>query len=200
MPMEGREGVVETARRLHSAGLIAGADGNISVKAEEGFWITPSGRHKGLLGPGDLLLLGDDGTVLAGTGRPSSEWRLHRAIYGANPSCGAVVHAHPPWTLALELSGLSLRPFLLLEAELYLKEVAVVEHLAPGTEELARKVAEASNGSRVVILNRHGAVTWGQDLEEALNLMECLEHVSKITLLAKGLGGQMISPLQVKQG
>ncbi len=186
--LAGREGVAWAAAYLHRLGLIAGVDGNISAGAPEGFWITPSGCHKALLTPEDILLLDQDGRLLKGEGRPSSEWRLHQAIYRAQVECGAVVHAHPPWTLALGLSGHSLSPFLLTEAQLFLKDLVRIGRMEPGSRELAAEVGRAAAQAQVIVLEHHGAVTWGRDLAEALARMECLEHCSRITLLAKGLG------------
>lgn len=185
-----RRQVIEICRRLYGRGLIAGLDGNVSVKAGGGFWITPAGSHKGMVKESQLLLVDEDGSVQQGVGRPSSEWRIHAAIYTAAPECGAVLHAHPPWTLALSLSGLPMRPFLLSEAEIFLSELATVPYYSPGTPELAGAVASVCVRSRIVVLERHGVVAWGKGPEEAFNLIECLEHVSKVTLLARGLGAR----------
>ncbi len=181
--------VVEICRRLYAKDMIAGADGNVSAKEGDSFWLTPSGAHKGYLAPADPLLVDLEGRVLEGHGVPSSEWRIHASLYRDIPSCRAVVHAHPPWTLALSLSQVELRPFLLSEAELFLAEVVTIPFLPPGSGNLAAAVSQAAKSSKVVILENHGVVTWGADLLQAFNLMECLEHVSKITLLARGMGG-----------
>ncbi len=136
----------------------------------------------------DLVVVDSEGHVLKGLGRPSSELVMHTAIYRQDPGATAVVHTHPPWTLALSLSGNELFPHLLIEGKMFLGEVTIVPFEMPGTEALARAVVDALHNGPAQILAHHGAVTRGPSLWKAFELMECLEHTSRITALAKMLG------------
>jgi len=190
-----RPEVIKVCRQLYNKGLIAAADGNVSVRLSGGdILITPSGVHKGFLNEADLVVVDSEGHVLKGLGRPSSELVMHMAIYRQDLGATAVVHTHPPWTLALSLSGNQLSPHLLIEGEMFLGEVTMVPFEMPGTEALARAVVDALHKGPAQILAHHGAITRGPTLWKAFELMECLEHTSRITALAKMLGEPMPLP------
>ncbi|PXF57406.1 MAG: class II aldolase family protein [Deltaproteobacteria bacterium] len=190
-----RPEVIKVCRQLYNKGLIAAADGNVSVRLSGGdVLITPSGMHKGFLNESDLVVVDSEGHVLNGSGRPSSELVMHTAIYRQDPVTTAVVHTHPPWTLALSLSDNELLPHLLIEGKMFLGEVTTVPFEMPGTEDLARAVVGALHKGPAQILAHHGAVTRGPSLWKAFELMECLEHTSRITALAKMLGEPMPLP------
>jgi L-fuculose-phosphate aldolase len=184
-----RRQIIEVCRRLYDKGLIAATDGNVSVRLSDGsILVTPSGRHKGFLNESDLIVIDQKGHVLDGDGRPSSESAMHLAIYKEDPDSMAVVHTHPPWTLALSLSDRWLSSHFLIESKIFLGKIGIVPFRMPGTEALAQEVAKALHQGPVQILAHHGAVTRGTSLWEAFNLMECLEHSSRIVALARMLG------------
>ncbi len=193
--------ILQVSRHLYQKGLIAGADGNISVRVEPKgpFLITPSGFHKGFLTEEDLILIDPSGNVLEGRFRPSSEVSMHLEIYAADPKIQAVVHAHPPWTLALSLAGHDFSRHLLIEGQMILGSVPVVGFYSPGTMELARAVGEAAKSACAAVLERHGAVTWAGGLQKAFSLMECLEHNARITAIAYQLGARP-DPVQGEEG
>lgn len=176
-------------RLLYEKGLIAGADGNVSVRLENRFILTtPAGIHKGLLSENDLILVDEKGDLIGGISsgrRPSSELPLHLAIYRHDPGAMAVVHTHAPWTMALSLAGIGLTPHLMIEGKMLLGEVPIVGYAPPGSEALAEAVVAVLDKGPAQILAHHGAITRGPSLMKAFELMECLEHNAKITALAK---------------
>ncbi len=185
------EGICEAARRLHARNLLAAGDGNLSVRMADGrVAITPSGVAKARLSPKDMAYLALDGSVLSG--RPSSERFMHLTIYGACPEARCVVHAHPPtaiaWTVARpelhELPSEAL-PELILSAG----RIPIVPYAQPGTEAMGRSLEPFLPGARLLLLARHGAVCWGEDLEEACMGLERLEHIAQILKAAVELGG-----------
>src|SRR5207245_4966086 len=113
------------------------------LEAPDRLWITPSGHHKGLLQPADLLLINLQGDVLFGNGQPSSETPMHLALYRCRPDIRAVVHAHPPLATALTVAGCRLEPPLLPEAVVALGEVPTVDYQMPTTWPFAKDVVEA---------------------------------------------------------
>ncbi len=188
-PQQLKHQIMVICRQLYEKGLLAGADGNLSVKfGTDRILTTPTGAHKGFLTEEELVITDLSGNVIEGTGRPSSELAMHVAIYEADPACRAIIHTHAPYALALSLSN---RPFdssRLAETELILGEVAEVPYAPPGTKELARAVAACMDRGPVQILARHGAVSRGKTLMEAFQLMECLEHNAHILVMAELLG------------
>lgn len=182
--------LVRIARALHRAGWLAATDGNLSYRSGEEVVITPSGVAKARLHPRDLARLDLSGTALFG--RPSSEAPLHLAVYRHCPPAGAAIHAHPPHAVALTVA----RPELarlpagaLSELVPAAGEVPVVPYAPPGGEALAAAAAPFLPRHRVLILARHGVLTWGETLEEALFGVERVEHACRILCLALQMGG-----------
>src|SRR5690348_3088552 len=108
---EGRgtaEQIVLVCRRLYERGLVAGPDGNVSVRLEDGsILVTPSGMSKVDVTVEDLVTVDADGAVIAGRRGPSSELRMHLRIYRRRPDVHAVVHAHPPTATGFAVAGYS---------------------------------------------------------------------------------------------
>ncbi len=167
--------------------LITGSEGNLSLRTQFGFWITPSGRLKELLSVKDLCFIDWDGRFIKG--KPSSEWGMHYEIYFKIPEAQAVVHAHPYYVLAMDLLGFEFKKFSLPEAGLLLKKVEVVPFFMPGSKELWKEASRCACKSKVLVLSKHGALTWGKSLEEAVSLLLILEKVCKIEFLRK-IGGE----------
>ncbi len=175
------EEIVEYYKLLYLRGQTTLLSGNISAKSEQYIVITPSSMPKPLLKPSDLVYIDLEGRVVKGNKAPSSEWRMHVAIYRRRPDVAAVVHTHAvaPTVLAERIdSGL------LAESESYLGGgIAVVPYIKPGTWELAEAVAEALGKSNVAILSRHGVVAVGSSLAEAVNRAEVVNDLAWATLI-----------------
>jgi L-fuculose-phosphate aldolase len=135
---EAREEIVAVCRRLHERGLIAGSDGNVSVRiAADRLLVTPSGIAKIDVGPADLVEVSPDGAHLAGTRRASSEVKVHLRIYRRRPDVRAVVHAHPPTATGFALAGEDFMSPVLPELIYHMGQVPLIPYATPGTEELA---------------------------------------------------------------
>jgi L-fuculose-phosphate aldolase len=181
--------IVRCCRRLWDAGLIAGADGNVSVRLAPGrLLVTPSGLLKCDLASGDLVEVDLGGGRRRGSRRASSELDLHLRVYRRRPDCGAVVHAHPPAATAFAVAGQALPDDVLPELILYLGSVPLVPYATTGTAALGDAVEPFLDGRVAVLLANHGAVTWGADLTTAQIRMESLEHSARILLAARALG------------
>ena len=182
--------VVEVCRRLYDRGLIAGSDGNVSVRLDDGtVLVTPSGASKADLDSTDLVRVSIDGTVLCGS-RPSSELRMHLRIYQRRTDVQAVVHAHPPVATGFAASGQSFMAPVLPEVILTLGEVPLVPYATPGTSAFADSLEPyLTAGQDAFLLANHGATTVGATLELAHCRMESLEHAARILLVARVLGG-----------
>jgi L-fuculose-phosphate aldolase len=194
-----RAEIVEVGRRLHDKGLITAAEGNVSVRIEDGLLVTAGGVSKGFLTP-ELVVETD----LQGRGpksgpQVSSEVAMHVAIYRTRPDVGAVVHAHPPAATAFAVAHIPLDQPLLAECVLLLGPVPLVPYAPPSTRDLADAVAAACSGANAVLLANHGAVAVGETLSLAHQRMETLEHVARVTLLTRLLGAaRPLSPEDVE--
>jgi L-fuculose-phosphate aldolase len=174
---------------LWQAGLIAGADGNVSVRlAEDRFLVTPSGELKSDLTLDDMVEVDGRGKRLHGFHKPTSELDLHLRIYRGDSGCGAVVHAHPPTATAFATAGESLDADVLPEVVLMLGHVPLVPYATPGTAELGDLIEPLVADHQAALLANHGAICWGSDLDQARVRMETLEHAAKILLSARAVG------------
>jgi len=189
-----KRGICRVMRNLYRRGLVSALSGNVSARlpGSREFWITPSGVFKGGLRPGDLVKLDLDGRVVAGSGKPSVETRMHAAVYRVRPDVNAVVHAHNPLTVALVSAGVDLDPSVSAEALTYIgSRIEVAPYAPPGSEELAELVAErAARGVKAIVLQSHGVVALGSNLYEAEAVAEALEEVAVIHFVALALGKQ----------
>lgn len=176
--------LILAGREAWLKGLVSGFSGNFSLRCREKIFITCSGVCKGRLQPRDVIRVDVNSKAALDPGRISSEAAMHLAVYTAHPKARAIVHVHPVFLLALEQAGAELLNLDLFEAASIQRELAYVPALAPGSDDLARAVAEAAGAGRAVHMARHGLVCWGAELGQALNLAEEVEALAKIQLLS----------------
>jgi L-fuculose-phosphate aldolase len=186
----------EIGRRMWQRGLVAGSDGNISVRLnDEQFLCTPTMCSKGFLEPADICLMDVSGEQLAGDKRRSSEVLMHLEIMKARPDVMGVVHCHPPHATAFAVTGRSVPMGAMAEAEVFLGDVPIVPYDTPGTAAFAQSILPFVHDSNACLLANHGAVTYGPSLDQAYNMMEVLDAYCRIVLLAESLGPlQTLSP------
>lgn len=188
-----RREIVRVCRRLYESGLIAGQDGNVSVRTGRArVLMTPAGVSKVDVRAGDLVELGLDGSpsgVRKGRLRASSEAAVHLAAYRVRPDVRAVVHAHPPVATGFAVAGEALGHDALAELVYSVGRVPIVPYERPGTRELGERVAPFLEGHDVVLLANHGAVAVGPSLLVAHQRMESLEHAARILLAARLVKG-----------
>ncbi len=197
-PAQFHDGFEQMRAILHQAwqkDLVAGFSGNASLVMPGGnILITGSGAAKGRLMAQNLCVTDKGGRLLAGQ-NPSSEAKMHLAIYAIREDCRAILHTHPPKLLALGLKNDLQKSFLdlpLHEAAVFGKALAVAPAAEPGSRELADGAARAARdpATRAVWLTNHGLCALGDNLDTALALSEEMEHLAGIQL-ACGLFGKV---------
>jgi len=191
--------ICRAGRRLSERGLIAGTDGNLSARCgADRLLVTPAGRDKGELEPGDLVEVDLAGRVVRGSAAPSTELGMHLVILSQRPDVGAVVHAHPPVATGFAVAGKILGDGSLAELVTQFGMVPIVPFGAPGTPELGERVRPFAREHDALLLANHGAVTLGPTVEAACFRMESLEQGARILLVARLLGGaRPLSPEEV---
>ena len=183
-----RRELVAVCRALYQRQLLAATDGNLSVRCGANLLTTPSGVNKGFIREEDILTVDLTGQVLAGVGKPTTELLLHLEVYQVRPEAGAVIHAHPPIATAFTLAGVSLAEGILPEVVLSLGAIPTAPYATTGTPEMAAAVRDLLPCYDAILLEQHGAVTIGQNLWEAYNRMEKVEHAAWTVWLARQLG------------
>jgi len=184
--LELKRAIVRTARRMLACGLVVGSLGNVSARDPQDakiMHITPSGVPYRQMRPAELAEMTLDDKVLKGT--PSSEWRLHAAIYRARPEARAVVHAHGLYAQAWSFLG---KPLAARTEELEIfagGEVRLAPYAPAGSQELADRAVAALRDRRAALLARHGIVAWGHSAEEALTLCQIVERQAHLAWLLR---------------
>lgn len=183
-----RKELINIAHKLEVKKLVAGSWGNISVKVDNEVLITPSGLGYEILQPKDLVLLDLDGNVLKGKHVPSSESKLHTAIYAACPEAGAIIHTHSIYASALAAMHKPVPAIIEDLVQIIGGRVQCAEYALPGTQELADNAVKALQGKKACLLANHGAVAWGKTLAEALMVAEILEKTAQIAIICMQAG------------
>jgi L-fuculose-phosphate aldolase len=179
--MADRDAMLAAARALDAAGFMPQKSGNLSLRTPRGFVVTPSGLPYAGMDAAALVECAPDGTLLS-QGRPSSEWRLHAAIYRARPDATAVVHTHSPRATALSCARRSIPPFhymITLAGAGGRFGIPCAAHATFGTEELAMACTAALGPElRAVLLANHGVVALGASLAGAVALAREVENLA----------------------
>lgn len=188
--------ILEIGKHLHQRGLMVSGDGNISYRQPNGeIVMTPAGVNKSRLNRSDLARLDENNRILEG--KPSSERLMHLEIYKAVPEAQAVVHAHPPHAIAISLAQPDWKELpvtALPEVILAAGRIPIVPYARPGTLAMGLNLLPYLPEHRLMILARHGAVCWGESLEEAADGIERLEQICTILKLTQDMGGSQPLP------
>lgn len=188
--LSAREAIVAMGKELIKRKLVAGSWGNISVKIADGVYaVTPSGRGYANQKPEDIVIVDDACKTLDGELTPSSESKLHTAIYSACPEAKAIIHTHSIYASALAAMRKPVPAIIEDIVQIIGGRVECAEYALPGTQELADNAVKAMNGRKGVLLANHGAVCWGKDLADALMVCEILEKASQIAIICQSCGG-----------
>jgi len=187
-PDKSAELICRFGRLLYDKNLIAGNQGNLSLRLPNGnIMITPSGRHKGLLEPRDIITITPAGKILDGVGEPSSDSRSHIGIYARRTDVMAVCHAHPIYT-TISFSG-GIEGLDMVSQRLEISHVPVLDNADIGTEEFVKEVQDAISRNDLFVLYNHGVFACGNDLEDCLIKIENLERDCRKWLTVLGLVG-----------
>ena len=104
-----KEEIVRYFRRLYEQGTINLFEGNISARVGDVVLMTPSQQNKETLLPEMIVEMDMEGNVKGNGLPPSSEYRMHLALYRLRPDLGAVVHTHSAFASAFALAGKPIR-------------------------------------------------------------------------------------------
>ncbi len=186
---QAKRDIIDAGNKLYLRAFVAANDGNITAKMADGtLWATPTGVSKGGLTEDMLVHIDPEGKVLEGTGKVSSEIALHLAIYRENPDLGGIVHAHGPGATAWAAYGKDWDLAISLDSALTLGVVPCVPFAITGSRALAESAAPYCKDHTAVLLEHHGAVTWGKDVTQALFRTEAMEHTFQVYANMKAYG------------
>lgn len=186
-----REFICEIGRRAYAKGMGAANDGNFSVLLDDDTILcTPTGTSKGFMTPEMICRIDRAGNqVDAGPYRPSTEVKMHLCVYEYRPDVRAVVHAHPLYATVHAICGKPLVQQIMPESTMFLGEVPLTPYALPSTNELSESIRPYLERHDALLLENHGALSYGHDLQSAYFKMEALDYYAKVVYLAASYGG-----------
>jgi ribulose-5-phosphate 4-epimerase/fuculose-1-phosphate aldolase len=200
---QARELMVELAASLFARGFSAGSAGNISMRIEDGFLITPTNSSLGRLDPARISKLNQEFRHISGD-PPSKEVFMHRAFYVTRTEAGAIVHLHS--TLATAVACLPdvnsdnpippLTPYFVMRIG---RRMPVIPYFRPGDPAMEPAIKAAAPDARAVLLANHGPVVSGKTLLDAVYAAEELEEAAKLYMTLRGQGPRTLTASQIDE-
>jgi L-fuculose-phosphate aldolase len=181
-----RQSVAAACARLREEGLVIGTAGNVSLRAGDHVAITPTGGVFGEIEAADVPVVDMSGDVVDGRLQPTSEIALHLALY-ERMNAGAVVHTHAPMATALS-TVVDEVPAVHYSMLMFGGSLRVAPYATFGTPELAEHVADALEGRTSALMQNHGQVSYGHDLDFAVEVALLTEWACNIYWTARALG------------
>ncbi|WP_128477012.1 class II aldolase/adducin family protein [Halorussus pelagicus] len=186
--MLGAERRAVATRAPDLASLTPGRTGNLSVRRDDNFAVTPTGVAYDRIAAADVPVVSLEGEQVAGDSAPSSETPMHSAVY-REFDAGAIVHTHSPWASTLAILHEPIPPVHYMLA-LAGTTVPVADYATYGTAELAANAVEAMEtaDAEACLLANHGLLATGEDADSALETAINVEYTARIYCQAKAFG------------
>lgn len=196
-----RDRIATLGRSLFERRLTFGSTGNISVRVDDGWLMTPTGASMGAIDPGRISKLDDQGAWTEGD-KPTKEAFLHMAMYEQRPKANAVVHLHSTHSVAVSCLGDiehdNVLPPMTAYYVMRIGRLPLIPYFPPGDLDLAKAVGEMASRHHAVLLANHGPVVAGASLEDAVYACEELEETAKLFLILRGANIRPLTPEQVR--
>jgi len=197
-----REAICTIGASIFERGLTAGSSGNISLRTDEGWLMTPTNASLGRLDPARLSELDRDGNLVSGD-PPTKESFLHRVMYEERNGTGAVVHLHSTHSVAVsclaEIDPDDVLPPITAYYVMRVGRLPLVPYFRPGDIALAEAVRGFAGKHHAVLLANHGPVVAGANLDAAVNAVEELEETAKLYLLLRGANTRYLTATQIRE-
>ena len=197
-----REEICWFGKSLYDRGLTPGSSGNISVRVDDGWLMTPTNACLGRLDPATLSKVDAKGNSISGD-KPTKESFLHLSMYAERPSAGAIVHLHSTHSVAVsvlaDIEPENPIPPITAYYVMKIGKLVLLPYYAPGDMTLANAVREVAGRHHAVLLANHGPVVAGKDLPTAVYATEELEETARLYLMLRGERLRLLTPDQVAE-
>jgi len=196
---QARDDITRMAKSIFDRGLTFGASGNISVRLDDGWLMTPTGSTMGHLNPAHISKLDDAGNHISGD-KPTRESFLHLAMYDIRPQTGAVVHLHSTCSVAVsclaDIDRANVLPPITAYYAMKIGKLPLAPFHPPGSLDLADAVRELAADHHAILLANHGPVVAGTSLADAVYATEELEQTAHLFLMLRGMETRFLTPAQ----
>lgn len=193
---EAKKIIVEFARQLAQSGMVTLYEGNLSMRTDEGFVITPSTTNKLTLKDDEIIELDAKGNVTnpeCGK-KVSSEYRLHLEAYRLRPDVNAAIHFHSTYATTYAVAGKSIEPKGDSTAIVLYGEIPCCKYGRPRSDAIAEDLKNYLPNHDAVLLANHGALVVAENMEAAFASAQIVEKTAQIEWLVKSLGGESELP------
>ena len=188
--------IVEYARLMAGSGMVTLYEGNLSIRCDDGFVITPSTTNKLTLTEDQIIELDKDGNFLnPECGRKvSSEYRLHLESYHVRQDVNACIHFHSTYATAYAVAGKAIEPKGDATAIILFGEIPLCRYGRPRSDAIAADIKKYLPDHDAVLLENHGALVVADNMEAAFACAQIVEKTAQIEWIAGTLGGESILP------
>ena len=188
--------IIKYSKLLNSRKLSALRSGNISVRYNDGFLITPSGKKYSSLKIKDIIYVSLEGKFDKKKGIPSSEWQFHQDIYKNKLEAKAIVHAHSTNATAVSTHKRRIPPFHYMVAMAGGHDIKCAKYATYGTRELSKNILKALKDRKACLIGNHGQIAFEENLPKAFELAEEVENISLQYITSLKLGKPKILSLK----
>jgi L-fuculose-phosphate aldolase len=199
--MHPRDQITAIIHRIYERSLTTTSGGNVSIIDDNGdIWVTPAAVDKGSLRASDIMLVKHDGAIV-GKHKPSSEYPFHKAIFASRPDIKAIIHAHPPALVSFSIVRQIPNPNVISQAKHICGPIGYAAYEVPGSQELGQRIGdEFKKGFNAIIMENHGTVVGGSDINDAFQRFETLEFSARAIIYGQKIGTvQYLSDDQIAQ-
>lgn len=190
--------IAQYLRRLYGKGLTTCYGGNISIRYNDGYYISQTCVDKSLIQRENVAYM-DYNDVSQNGVVPSSEFQMHRMIYQSRADINSIIHAHPPSATAFALSGNVINSRISSEMFKNLGDISIAKYAKPGSLELAKEVCEVAIKSNTILMENHGVLVLAKDIKQAYYMIELFEQLAYMTFVIKAIGSPlMLSEQQIR--
>ncbi len=195
-----KQRICQIGERIWNKGYVDGNGGNITVRVGDNLVLcTPTLISKGFMTVDDICMVDLDGNQVAGTRPRTSEVNTHLGIMKAEPKAKSCVHAHPVYATAFAVAGVVPPSCLIPEPEVFLGEIGFASYQTPGTPENAKEVGALAKRHQSILMQNHGVICWGNDVEDAYWKMENTDAFCQTVSISMQIGGpKSYSPDKLK--
>ena len=197
-----RDQIAKFGKSIFERGLTFGSTGNISMRTDDGWLMTPTGSSLGDLDPAAISKLDDNGNHIAGD-KPTKEAFLHLCMYEQRSRAKAVVHLHSTHSVAVsclaDVNPQNVLPPLTAYYVMRIGTLPLIPYFAPGDINLAKAVKEMASKHHAVLLANHGPVVAGASLDDAVYATEELEETARLHLMLQAQATKPLTPEQISE-
>ncbi len=184
--------IVKTVKDFNSSGLSITTTGNLSARYEDGFLITPTGVSYNELETEDIVYCETNGNTSDGSLQPSSEWRIHSAIYSSKKEINAVAHVHSPYATGLACAQKSIPAFHYMIALAGGDDIPCSAYATFGSDELSKNIVQSLQNRTACLMANHGQIAIGKDIASAYKLAHEVEALAKWYCISLNAGGPVL--------